>query len=37
MSPERTTPAPAKVGAKIAVLRGIGKPAKRSRGTPERV
>ena len=31
MSPDRTIPSPLKVGAKRAVLRGLGKPAKASR------
>ena len=35
MSSERTTPLPEKVGANTAVLRGMGKLAKASRGTPE--
>ncbi len=34
---ERTVGSPAKVGAKTAVLRGIGNLVKASRGTPESV
>src|SRR3546814_742334 len=37
MSSERTTPSPRKVGAKMAVLRGIGNLANASRGTPDRL